>query len=253
MTESRGGYDGLCNLCGYKGRFEGDLRRAREQFRCPSCGATLRYRDQAAAILEHFAEGGEVFLDRFVRTPAALRLHILEAAIRGPFIRRFRHLPHYTQTYLFADVPLGGKKNGILCEDLENLTIADHTMDLVVTSDVFEHVADPRRAIAEVARILKPGGAHVFSIPIRWPIEPASRVRCRLVGDRVEHLLEPRYHRSGLDEPSLVFTDFGADLLAWHAAVGLRARFFNSHRMIDSIGRFPSVIAVKPARDLADV
>ena len=251
MTGTHGYYEGLCNLCGAKGRFEGELRRAREQFPCPSCGATLRYRDQAAAILTHFADGREVFLDRFVRSDACKRLSVLEAAIRGPFIRRFRHLPHYTQSYLFEGVPPGEKRDGVVCQDLERMTFADESFDLVVSSDVMEHVAHPRVAFSEIGRVLKAGGAHVFSVPIRWPIEPNSTGRARLVNGRLEHLLEPCYHRSGFDEPSLVFTDFGADLLEWHRQSGLRARFFNGHRMVDTLGRFPAVIAIKTGRSAA--
>jgi SAM-dependent methyltransferase len=35
----------------------------------------------------------------------------------------------------------------------------------VVASDVLEHIEDDRTAIAEVVRVLKPGGAFIFSVP----------------------------------------------------------------------------------------
>ena len=241
----RGYYVGVCSFCGARGRLEGQLRLARAEFPCPRCNATLRYRDQAAAILSQFALGAEACLDDFVASEECRRLSVLEAAIRGPFIRRFRGLPRYTRSYLFEDVAIGDVKDGVICQDLERLTFPDESFDLIVTSDVMEHVANPIAAIAEVARVLKRGGAHVFSIPILFPLVKESVARARLVDGRLEHLREPRYHKSGYDEPSLVFTDFGCDLLDWHRSSGLRARFFNSHRLVEAIRYFPTVIAVK--------
>lgn len=42
--------------------------------------------------------------------------------------------------------------------DLEQLPLADHTLDAAIHSLVLHYVADPGRAIAEAARILRPGG-----------------------------------------------------------------------------------------------
>jgi SAM-dependent methyltransferase len=219
-------YPGLCAICGHKGSFAGKLRGSREYFACPSCGATHRWREQAAAILSVFARGRSPFLSHFVRQPECQALAILEAAIRGPFIRRLRAVPGYVQAYLFEDLAPGDSRDGIVCQDLEKMTFADQSFDLIVTSDVMEHVFDVDAVIAETARILKPGGAHIFSLPLAFPLKPVSRLRARRSGGGVEHLVEPRYHRSGTDEPSLVVTDHGADLIVRHAAHALSVRFF---------------------------
>jgi ubiquinone/menaquinone biosynthesis C-methylase UbiE len=42
--------------------------------------------------------------------------------------------------------------------DATRLPLADGSADLVVTTDTFEHFADPRVVLAEAARILRPGG-----------------------------------------------------------------------------------------------
>ncbi len=55
--------------------------------------------------------------------------------------------------------------NGIRHEDLQNTSFLDNTFDIVISSEVFEHIPDPYIAFAEVYRILKPGGAHVFTVP----------------------------------------------------------------------------------------
>ncbi|NDJ61419.1 MAG: class I SAM-dependent methyltransferase [Chloroflexi bacterium] len=44
---------------------------------------------------------------------------------------------------------------------------ADH-FDTILSHEVLEHVADDRRAVAEMIRVLKPGGRLVIFVPNRW-------------------------------------------------------------------------------------
>ena len=45
------------------------------------------------------------------------------------------------------------------------LPFADASADVVTALDVIEHIEDDRRAVAEMARILKPGGVIVITVP----------------------------------------------------------------------------------------
>lgn len=45
------------------------------------------------------------------------------------------------------------------------LPLADCSFDLVLASDVLEHIADHETAVREIARVLRPGGRLVFSVP----------------------------------------------------------------------------------------
>ena len=240
-------YTGCCSVCGKFSVFRGYLRSGphpREQFACASCGATLRYRDQATAILQQFAGGRALHLDDFVQT-AASGLAILEFGLKGPFVPRLGQLAGYRQAYFFECVPIGKEKDGVRCEDIRRTTFADGTFDLIITSDVMEHVAGWRQAVAEVARLLAPGGAHVFTVPLAWPLRPQSRTRAEVVDGEVVHHLEPRHHVSGTGGSTLVFTDFGRDLVDCQLAEGLDARFFNGHMMLDGLHTSPAVVAVK--------
>jgi len=49
--------------------------------------------------------------------------------------------------------------------DAQALPYADASFDIVLATDMFEHVKDDRRAAAECARVCRPGGAVVAAVP----------------------------------------------------------------------------------------
>jgi 2-polyprenyl-3-methyl-5-hydroxy-6-metoxy-1,4-benzoquinol methylase len=51
--------------------------------------------------------------------------------------------------------------------DICNLEFPNHSFDYVVSSEVIEHVPEPRQAIRELARVLRPGGVLVLTTPNR--------------------------------------------------------------------------------------
>lgn len=48
------------------------------------------------------------------------------------------------------------------------IPFAENTFDIVVSSEVIEHTPDPKRAISELFRVLKPGGTLVLSVPNKF-------------------------------------------------------------------------------------
>lgn len=54
---------------------------------------------------------------------------------------------------------------------LEDAALPDAVADVVVMRMVLEHVRDPRRTIAEVRRVLKPGGRMLVSVPNAGSVE----------------------------------------------------------------------------------
>lgn len=51
------------------------------------------------------------------------------------------------------------------CYDGYSLPFPDSVFDLVVCTEVLEHVADPRQAMNEICRVLAPGGYLITSVP----------------------------------------------------------------------------------------
>ena len=113
---------------------------------------------------------------------------------------------------LFPGVAPGESKAGIRCENLERQTFADGSFDLVVTSDVFEHVLDPARAFAEIARTLRPEERTFSQLPWYWWKETLIRA-VRTEDGKIKSLEPPDYHGNPIDESgSLVVTEWGRQL-----------------------------------------
>lgn len=53
--------------------------------------------------------------------------------------------------------------------DATNLPFEPATFDAVLSTQVLEHVPDPHAAVAQIARVLKPGGRVVLTAPGCWP------------------------------------------------------------------------------------
>jgi hypothetical protein len=83
---------------------------------------------------------------------------------------------------------------------------------MVITQDVFEHVLRPDRAFAEIARTLKPGGAHVYTVP--YYRGKKTVVRAKPDGSEgIKYLMKPDYHGNPIDAAgSLVIREWGDEL-----------------------------------------
>ncbi len=109
-------------------------------------------------------------------------------------------------------------------EDLEALSFPSRSFDVIACNDVLEHVDQPDRAIGELARVMRPGGTLLLTVPF-FPDRDESVTRARIEDGRVRHHLEPVYHGNPVSRKgSLVFTDFGWDLLDRFRRAGF-ARF----------------------------
>jgi len=58
---------------------------------------------------------------------------------------------------------------GALRGDATRLPFPDDTFDRVITSEVLEHIQNDVAAIAELARVLRPGGSFACTVPAWWP------------------------------------------------------------------------------------
>lgn len=174
--------------------------------------------------------------------------HVYELSSRGALWRHLRRtFARVTVSELFDDVEAGQFRGGVQCQDVQRLTYADGSFDLVTSTEVFEHVPDDRRAFAEVHRVLRPGGALVFTVPLMDTAPTLERARLDHGG--VVHLTEPEYHGDRLRGRGrvLAFRTYGPDILDRLRAVGFAARLERIDDDAHAIADGRVVVAEKPA------
>lgn len=65
----------------------------------------------------------------------------------------------------------------LLEDDICHSTMPAHSFDLILCTEVIEHIRDSAAALAEMRRLLKPGGVLVLSTPQRYsPLELTAKV-----------------------------------------------------------------------------
>lgn len=197
--------------------------------RCPFCGPSLFVRlnredggvrcARCAAGTIHVAIG--LALRDSVGELSAC--DACEFSARGPLVEHLRRRARsLAVSEYFDDAAPGEWRGGVRCEDVQRLTYADASFDVVTHTEVLEHVPDDRRALAELHRILRPGGIMAFTVPLHGGAHTVERACLR--GDAIEHLLEPVYHTDPQrsDTGILAFRDYGRDILERLSEAGFR-------------------------------
>ena len=146
---------GYCYTCDSQVTFSAQGQWLRDEYICTKCHSIPRER-----ALMHCIE-------KFYPRWKELAIHESSPAGRGASARLRQYCSNYIGTQYFADFALGAvHPSGWRNEDLEQQSFAEQSFDLVITQDVMEHVFQPNQAFSEIARTLKPGGAHIFTVPL---------------------------------------------------------------------------------------
>ncbi|MES2715285.1 MAG: methyltransferase domain-containing protein [Pseudomonadota bacterium] len=132
----------------------------------------------------------------------------------------------------FTDVPPGIEVHNA---DLARLPLADASVDLIMSRSVFEHLTEPDKVYAELARVLRPGGKLVFLTANFWDY-----------GTQVARLVPNRFHAKvvakveGRPEedtfPTAYKTNTRGDIERLAAAAQLRVQ------RIDYLNQYPNYL-----------
>ena len=192
---------GVCPTCGQATEFVARDAWLRDHFLCRRCGSKPRERALIRTLEMFFPDWTERVI------------HESSPIARGASVRLARECKHYIPSQLYPDMRYGDERDGVRCENLECLTFEDNSIDLHITQDVMEHVFHPERVFKEIARTLKPGGAHVFTVPIvNKHLPTQARAEITEAG-AISHLLPAKYHGNPIScDGALVTVDWGFDI-----------------------------------------
>lgn len=225
-------HSGHCTVCGHQARFFcREPSQYRESLTCSHCRSTSRYRSIARGILRAIEVHAGIRADSLATLPRKLpgyRFRVYDTQV--PFrtstvaypipdlLRQTRWIDVALSQYRPDRAPGESLGRGITNQNLEELTFADGAFDLVITSDVMEHVRLDDRAHAEIHRVLAPGGVYLFTVPHDRDLdETLVRVQVTDPSDpsRDVYLLAPEYHgdaNSLEGTGSLAYRVYGRDL-----------------------------------------
>lgn len=226
-----------CNVCGHKGvplfdfpdpllRREHNIGHLRETLQCKQCGATMRHRTLAAALLRVLSTRAKLKISaiRDIDTSSLQGLKILDTDAFSPISKRLKHLSGYTVSSFRPDLAFDTEIGpGYLNLNLENMRLESSSFDIVLTSDVMEHVRGVDNAHKEIARILKTGGHYIFTVPYD-PAIAEHKVLVDTSGTEDVYLVPPQYHGDPLSGGILAYRVFGKQIFADLQECGLNAK-----------------------------
>jgi SAM-dependent methyltransferase len=157
------------------------------QYSCPSCGASDRDRLYALYIKRILEQ------NLFSNGPA-----LLDIAPSHPLKMFFFKYPNI----IYQSVDKYMKDVDLVVDITDMGVVRSESYDIFICSHVLEHVADDKKALSELFRILKPGGFGILMVPIILKIE-------RIDEDSTIMDIETRWRRFGQDDHVRLYSKTG--------------------------------------------
>lgn len=185
-----------------------------EQFECPRCGA----HDRERHLFLYMKASGV-----FANIAGASILHFAPEKRLSPIIAAQGPAQH-VRCDLYPESP------DIQRVDIQAIPFAAESFDLVLANHVLEHVSSPDDALAEVRRVLKPGGYAILQTPY------ASKLQ-RTWEDPGIDTPQARLHGHGQEDHLRLF---GRDIFDRIVAAGMESQV---HCHADLLGEVDAAIA----------
>ena len=202
---------GYCAVCERETEFEihdasSGAPNWRETMACAHCGLINRWRASLHLyrMLGSLIPEGPVYITEQTTAVYAWLAERLPGLIGSEFVS--------SGAKSGATVDWNGRQ--LRHEDVTQLSMASGSLAALLTFDVLEHVPGYRRALAEFARVLMPGGMMLFTAPFLFEKQDTV-VRAEIDSDgSLVHRLPEIYHGDPLSKKGvLCFQEFGWDLL----------------------------------------
>lgn len=195
-------HKGYCPCCEKEVTFEAVDNWLRDNFICLNCFSIPRERALMVTIEKYFPDWRE------------LNIHESSPANRGASKKLKENCKKYISSQYYPNQPFGHIIGTHRNEDLEQQTFSDAIFDIVVTQDVMEHIYDPGKAFAEIARTLKKGGAYIFTVPIINKHQKTEVWATKGIDNNPIFTKTPEYHANPVDlKGSPVTMHWGFDIV----------------------------------------
>ena len=209
---------GFCNICRKPTAFLHTQSRdtLRDDLECLFCRSISRNRHLAKCVVNLFSAKGVNTL-RDLDAQSGLNVYI--AAASGSIVKALGDFDNVTTSEYHEGYESGSTKDGVLCQNIENLSFDDDLFDLVITEDVFEHVQNYSKGFEEVQRTLKNEGVFIFTVPFYFDRKTQDLFRS-VDGEFVPVVTPVEYHGDSIRGKIPAFYRFGWDVFNLLAETG---------------------------------
>ena len=218
-----------CIVCGNVVAHNIKNENLREDCNCIVCRSSNRIRQLSYVLITSVLQKRPLLssLKSFSRRDD---LAVYHTEAKGPIHDSLCKMKNYVCSEYFGhEYKSGSVVNGILNQDLQNLSFADNSFDIVISSEVFEHIPNAYKAFREVYRVLKPGGRHVFTVPFESTrFEDSIRAILDENGN-LQYLAKPEYHYDPLKpkEGILVYQIFSLEMMVKLSKIGFITNLYH--------------------------
>jgi len=220
-----------CTVCGSLAVMKRIKDNLRESCNCSACGATNRKRQIALVVCDAVrrTRGGRVNSIRDLTRYPDMVIYNTETG--GALARELSRMENYhASEYFGPEYKSGDSVKGKMHQDLMALSFENDSIDIVLSSDVFEHIPYPYKAHAEVYRVLRSKGRHIFTVPF-YKTRFLDEHRTRIDADgNITHTLPALHHGDPVrSEGALVHNIFALEMLVNMAKIGFHTNVYHIH------------------------
>ena len=212
--------NGWCPICEVKTSFVSHTDHLRGGLICQSCPNGSVPRERALMFA----------LNLMRPNWRKLVIHESSPGDRGVSVKLNAQAKHLVRSQYYPNTQDGAVVDGFVNVNLERQPFEDGKFDLVISQDVFEHVNMPDLGMADIARTLRKGGAHIFTTPTYQGISTTERRAEYIPGGPINFLAEPEYHGNPVGD--------GRALVTFHYAYDLPELIFKWSGLTTTLMRF---------------
>ncbi|RJQ31202.1 SAM-dependent methyltransferase [Candidatus Parcubacteria bacterium] len=111
----------------------------------------------------------EIFWDKKIREIAEKSDVILDVGGGRKFQKGMKKYEILFKNKKYLNMDMVAEYKPDILGDIKSIPLDDNSVDAIICKAVLEHIDDPFKAVAEMYRVLRPGGVCLVSLPFIYP------------------------------------------------------------------------------------